>query len=684
MTWRDVSGTAAPASDAAWKPKANPWLIAIVVTLAAFMEILDTTIVNVSLPHIAGSVSASYDDATWALTSYLVANGIVLPISGFLGRVIGRKRYFLICIAMFTVASFLCGTSTSLGELIIFRLMQGFFGGGLQPNQQSIILDTFPQAMRGKAFGVVAIAVIFAPVIGPTLGGWITDNYSWRWIFFINVPVGIFAFFAVTALVEDPPWVLRARVSVREFDYPGLGFIALGFGALQLMLDRGEDDDWFGSPLIVTCGILAVIGIGGAIWWLLIARKPIVNLRVFKDRNFAVGSVMIFGIGAILYSGAVLLPQLAQQRLGYTATLAGLVLSPGAAMILVLIPIVGRLLPYIQTRYIIGFGFFTLGCAYSYAHGITPDATFFTLALMRATQTLGLAFLFVPTSSITYATIPRSLNADASSLYVMLRNVAGSIGISLATAGITERTQVRQSYLSEHLNRFNPAFNDYLAQTEQTLRGLGHAASEVGGQAMGMALQTLNQQAAVLAYRDVFAYCAVAAFCIVPITFPVRGTHLQRRTRGRALMSGSQDWKPKGNPWLIALVVTMAAFMEILDTTIVNVALPHIAGALSSSNDEATWTLTSYLVANGIVLPISGFFGNRLGRKRYFLICIGAFGLCSLLCGIASSLPQLIIFRLAQGFFGGGLQPNQQAIILDTFRRKSAAWRSPSRRWRPS
>jgi DHA2 family multidrug resistance protein len=512
-----VSDTAA--SDAAWKPKANPWAIAVVVTLAAFMEILDTTIVNVSLPHIAGSVSASYDDATWALTAYLVANGIVLPISGFLGRLIGRKRYFLICIAMFTVSSFLCGTSDSLGQLVAFRLMQGFFGGGLQPNQQSIILDTFEPAQRGKAFGVVAIAVIFAPIIGPTLGGFITDNYSWRWVFFINIPVGIFAFFAVAALVEDPPWVQRARSKLRDFDYVGLSLIALGFASLQIMLDRGEDDDWFGSPLIVVCGILAVLGIVGAIWWLLVAPKPIVNLRVYKNRNFAVGSVMIFGIGAILYSGTVLIPQLAQQRLGYTATLAGLVLSPGGIIILVLIPVIGRIMPYVQTRLLIGLGFFTLGCAYSYAHGLTPDASFTRLALMRATQTLGLAFLFVPTSTISYATMPRALNTDASSLYVMLRNVAGSIGISLSTAELTQRTQIRQSYLAENLTAFNPAYNDLVARTTQTLQGMGRAAADAGSQALGLIDQTLNQQAAILAYRDVFAYCAVAAFCIVPLAF---------------------------------------------------------------------------------------------------------------------------------------------------------------------
>jgi DHA2 family multidrug resistance protein len=494
------------------------------VTLAAFMEILDTTIVNVSLPHIAGSVSASYDDATWALTAYLVANGIVLPISGFLGRLIGRKRYFLICIVMFTVSSFLCGTSTSLPQLILYRIMQGFFGGGLQPNQQSIILDTFEPAQRGRAFGVVAIAVIFAPVIGPTLGGYITDNYSWRWIFFINVPVGILAFFAVAALVEDPPWVLRVRAKLIDFDYLGLGLIALGLASLQIMLDRGEDEDWFGSPLIVVSAIFAGLGILGAIGWLLVARKPIVNIRVFADRNFAVGSVMIFGLGAILYSGSVLIPQLAQQRLGYTATLAGLVLSPGAVVILLLIPAIGRLMPLVQTRLIIAMGYFVLGCAYMYAHGLTPDPTFETLGLMRATQTTGLAFLFVPISTITYSTTPRALNADASSLYVMLRNVAGSIGISLATAGVTERTQTRQAYLADNLTPFNPNYNDLIHHTAQSLQGMGRTAAQATQQAVGMTAQTLNFQAAILGYRDVFAYCAIAAFCIMPLTLLFAGS----------------------------------------------------------------------------------------------------------------------------------------------------------------
>jgi DHA2 family multidrug resistance protein len=297
-------------TDAAWKPAANPWLIAIVVTLAAFMEVLDTTIVNVALPHIAGTMSASYDEATWTLTSYLVANGIVLPISGFFGRVLGRKRYFMVCIVAFTICSLLCGIATNLMQLIVFRLLQGFFGGGLQPNQQSIILDTFPPEQRSRAFSISAIAIVVAPVMGPTLGGWITDNFSWRWVFLLNVPVGIVTSLAVMQLVEDPPWRNQngGKVSI---DYIGITLIAVGLGCLQVMLDRGEDDDWFSSPVIRTFGVLAVAGIVGAIYWLLYTKKPVVNLACMKDRNFALGCLTMAGFAMMLYGSAVLVPQLA-------------------------------------------------------------------------------------------------------------------------------------------------------------------------------------------------------------------------------------------------------------------------------------------------------------------------------------------------------------------------------------
>jgi DHA2 family multidrug resistance protein len=508
-----VSGSEAGSSNAGWKPKANPWLIALSVTLAAFMEVLDTTIVNVALPHIAGSLAASNDEATWTLTSYLVANGIVLPISGWFARILGRKRYFLICIAGFTVCSFLCGIATSLPQLIIFRLAQGFFGGGLQPNQQSIILDTFEPAKRGAAFGITAIATVVAPVLGPTLGGLITDNASWRWIFFINIPVGAFTFFAVTALVEDPPW---ANKGDKYIDFVGIGLIALGIGCMQVVMDRGEDDDWFGSGFIVTMAVLGVVGMVTAVCWLNWTRKPIVNLAVFRDRNFAVGCLMTSACFAILYASAVIIPQLAQTALGYTATLAGFILSPGALILTMLIPIVQRTMPYVQTRVIICFGFIILGCSLVYSNGITPTVDFATLAKMRMFQTLGLAFLFVPIQTIAFATLPKELNGDGAALNTMFRNVCGSVGISLATAQVTQGSQVRQAYLADHLTPLNPAYNALVAADNQAI---AQAGSPPGATATGLIYQTLHTQAQILSYADLFMICAGLAFCVAPLAF---------------------------------------------------------------------------------------------------------------------------------------------------------------------
>jgi DHA2 family multidrug resistance protein len=500
-----------------WQPKYNPWLIAIVVTLAAFMEILDTTIVNVALPHIAGSLSASNDEATWALTSYLVANGIVLTISGWLSDLLGRKRYFIICIIMFTVCSFLCGIAQSLTQIIIFRLMQGFFGGGLQPNQQSIILDTFPPAKRGAAFGITAIATIVAPVLGPTLGGYITDQVSWRWIFFLNVPVGAIAALLVSIMIEDPPWEKNKRS--RGIDYIGLSLITLGLGCLQIMMDRGEDDDWFSSNFICLMALLAFLGILGAIGWLLIAKKPIVDLTVFADRNFAGGCLMIAATGGILYASAVLIPQFAQSVLMYTATWAGLILSPGGVAVIILIPFVGRLMTKIQTRYIIATGFMIMGCALLYSSKLVPNIDFRTLVFMRTCQTAGLAFLFVPISTVAYMTLPRRLNGDAAALFAMFRNVFGSIGISLSTAQITERSQVHQSYLSQWATPFHQPYNALIAQYEGTIRAMGRAGAAAHDAAIGRVYQAFRLQASILAYSDVFFYCAILAFMVVPLCF---------------------------------------------------------------------------------------------------------------------------------------------------------------------
>ena len=478
------------------------------------MEILDTTIVNVSLPYIAGDLASSYDDSTWTLTSYLAANGIVLTVSGYLARVLGRKRYFLICISGFTVCSFLCGIASNLPELILFRLMQGFFGGGLQPNQQSIILDTFPPEKRGAAFGLTAIATIVAPVLGPTLGGYLTFDYNWRWVFFLNVPVGIFATFMIATLVEDPPWARKQKAGL---DVIGLSLITIGLGCLEVMVDRGEDDDWFGSPFIRLMATFAVLGVLGAVGWLLVAKKPIVNLRVMTDRNFSTGFIAVSALGFVLYAAAVVIPQFAQQVLGYNAILAGLILSPGALVIIGLIPFIGRLLPIVQTRVLIGTGFFIMGCSMVYSSSLNPQIDFRELVYIRASQTVGLGFLFVPISTIAYSTIPRRLNGDASALFTMGRNVIGAIGISLANSQVTERTQIREAYLNHWMTPFRYQYNSLVDHYRQVAKAAGVASTNLSSAATHQVYTSFHEQAQVLAYNDVFSMVAVLSFIIAPM-----------------------------------------------------------------------------------------------------------------------------------------------------------------------
>ncbi len=500
-----------------WRPAGNPWLIAVAVTLAAFMEVLDTTIVNVALPHIAGTMSVSYDEATWALTSYLVANTIVLPISAYLARTFGRKRYFVACIIGFTICSFLCGIATNLTELILFRILQGLFGGGLQPNQQSIILDTFPPAQRGTAFSVTAVATVVAPVLGPTLGGFITDNATWRWVFLINVPIGILTTFAVLSLVEDPPWEKKKKGKAST-DFVGIGLIAIGFGAMQIMLDRGEDADWFGSNSIIAAGAIAAIGLAAAVSWLFYTPRPVVDLRVLGDRNFALGSMSIAAFAIILYGSAVLVPQLAQQHLGYTATLSGLVLSPGALVIIAIIPIISRVMPYVQTRLILTLGFFILGCAMLYSRNITPDIDFRHIVMLRAAQSAGIGFLFVPASTLAYLTVPRQLQGDAAALFTMFRNIAGSVGISLSTAAITSRTQAHMVYLAGHMGSTDPGYLDTLAKTTAAIKNYTSGLGDAAHAATTYLYQNLISQAGLLAYMDVFFYCALISFGFMPFT----------------------------------------------------------------------------------------------------------------------------------------------------------------------
>ena len=429
---------------------------------------------------------------------------------------VGRRRYFLTCIGMFTVCSFLCGISTNLPELIVFRALQGFFGGGLQPNQQSIILDTFPPAKRGGAFAITAVATIVAPVLGPTLGGYITDNASWRWVFFVNVPVGIFALLAVSALVEDPPWAKKRSAPV---DAIGLGLIALGLGCLEVALDRGEDDDWFGSPFICTMALLALIGIFGAICWLLTAKRPAVDLRVFGDANFAIGTLGIGVVGVVLYSSAVLIPQFSQQVIGYTATLAGLVLTPGGVGIIVLIPFVNLAMRRIQTRYIIAFGFFVMGVSLLYSAHLIPQVDFRQLVFYRMSQSASLAFLFVPISTIAYQTLPRRLNGDASALFSMVRNVCGAIGISAGTSLVTQRTQIREANMVHWMTPFRQPFQNYMQAAEGVFRAAGRSPGAAQAAARNQLHEQYLQQSSILAYNDAFILFSIIAFLVIPFCF---------------------------------------------------------------------------------------------------------------------------------------------------------------------
>jgi DHA2 family multidrug resistance protein len=510
-----------------WRPRTNPWVIALVVTLGAFMEVLDTTIVNVALPHIAGSLSVSDDDSTWALTTYLVANGIILTISGSLSRRFGRKRFFMICIGVFTLASLGCGICTQFWELLVFRAIQGFFGGGLQPTQQAIILDTFPPAQRGQAFALTAVAIIIAPVLGPLLGGYLTDQFSWHLIFLINVPIGIGTLFGVWRTVEDSPTVKRLMRTAPKFDYVGTAFIALALGCLEIATDRGEDLDWAGSSYIDVMFTLSAIGFVFGIAYLLVSRNPVVDLRVFKDRNFTMGFIEIAIMGLVLYTSAVLIPQFAQQQLGYTATWAGLVLAPGAFLLGALIPLVGRLLKIVPAKYVIATGGLALGGALFYSMDLVPNEDFVHLALARAAQTAALSLLFVPISSITYATLPKEQEGDASALFSMSRNVFGGLGISIATALVTSNEQSAQQNLVPYLSNAYRPYDNALTQVQDAMINNGSSMAQAIARAPGQIYQMLQTQTAILAYIDVFFFTGVLSLIMIPaallMTSPKQG-----------------------------------------------------------------------------------------------------------------------------------------------------------------
>lgn len=503
-----------------WRPKYNPWLIAVVVALAAFMEVLDTSIANVALPYMAGNLGASNDQSTWVLTSYLVSNAIVLPISGWLAGALGRKRFFMSCLGIFTVSSLLCGIAPSLGFLLLFRVMQGAGGGGLQPMAQAILADTFPPEKRGLAFAAYGITAIMAPTIGPTLGGWITFNYSWRWIFFINLPVGIMAWLLVRRFVEDPPYLARLKAAGVKLDYIGIALLVVGVGALQILLDKGQEDDWFGSRFITTLVVVSVVSLIGLVIWEWYEKAPIIDVHMFKNFNFASASLMLFMLGILLFSSLVLMPQFLQTLLGYTSQLAGFALSAGGLVLLIETPITGQLTTKIQARRLIAFGWLALSVAMFYStKRIDLQMSFTSAVWLRVAQVVGLGFLFVPITLVAYIGIPSEKNNSVAGIANFMRNMGSSVGTSLVTTLIARRSQFHQLRLVENARIDNPNFANAAQGLTQRFvtAGLGH--HEAQATAYARIYQTVQTQAASLAYIDTFMVLCVAAGVMFCLTF---------------------------------------------------------------------------------------------------------------------------------------------------------------------
>jgi len=519
MTSDAIGASSRPAAGAD-EMQLSPWLISMVVVLATFMEVLDTSIANVSLPHIAGSLSASNDESTWVLTSYLVANAVVLPLSGWFSNMFGRKRFYMTCVVMFTASSFLCGLAPTLPLLIFFRVLQGLGGGGLQPSAQAILADAFPPEKRGMGFSVYAMAVVFAPAIGPTLGGWITDNFNWRWIFYINVPVGIVSFVLTGALIKDPPYLVERVKQLRgklRIDYIGIGLLTVGLGFLQVVLDKGQEDDWFGSKLIASSAAISAAALLAVLWWELRVKDPIVDLRLFRERNFAVSNVLIFGLGFALFGSTVLVPQFLQTLLGYTATESGKVLSPGGIAVMLVLPFTGALINRIGPRALITIGLIISGGGLWLTSHINLQVDYWTITSYRMIVGIGIAFLFVPISTAAFSRLPPEKSNAASALFNLARNLGASFGIALVTNVVVRQSQVHTNLLVSHAANGNPVYGQWIAGLTQRLVQGGSSAYDAGRQATAMVARMIAQQAGALAYLDAFRFVSIACFAMLPL-----------------------------------------------------------------------------------------------------------------------------------------------------------------------
>jgi MFS transporter, DHA2 family, multidrug resistance protein len=499
----------------------NPWLVAVVVSIATFMVVLDTAIANVSLRYIAGSMAASVDESTWVVTTYLIANAVVLPASGWLSNVVGRKRFYMICVALFTISSLLCGLASSLGALIFFRILQGLGGGGMPTSEQAILADTFPPHRRGQAFALYGVAVIVAPTVGPTVGGWITDNFSWHWIFFINVPIGIASLALVHWLVDEPEVLERERrerlAGGLKVDWVGFFLIAMTLGCLEVVLDRGQIDDWFKSSTILFFTWLAGLSFLAFIPWELSRDEPIVELRLLFHRQFGMAFFTMLMIGAILFGSNQIMPQLLQTTFPYTAMLSGMAMMPGGIAMLLLMPIAGQATGRFQPKYLMAIGLSGVALSMWYSTSLTPDASFDYFGWVRVYQMIGLPFLFIPINAVAYDGLPPDKTNQASALMNIARNLGGSLGISAANVVLTQRTQFHQSRLVEHVVPSSQAYQSTLSQMTKYFTAHGASAGDAAAQAIGMIGQMVRTQATILAYIDVFHVCAIVAALMIPL-----------------------------------------------------------------------------------------------------------------------------------------------------------------------
>ncbi len=495
-----------------WTPAFNPWLIAAAVMLATFMEVLDTSVANVALPHIAGNLSATPEEATWVLTSYLVSNAIILPAANWLGRFFGRKRFLMVCIGIFTLASAICGAAASLGMLIVARIAQGAGGGALQPIAQAVLMESFPPEKRGSAMAVFGLGVVVAPIIGPTLGGWITDNYSWRWIFYINIPIGILAVFMVKTFVQDPPYIRNQKPG--GIDYLGFGLMALALGTMQLVLDKGQEEEWFASSFIVWMTVLAIVAAVVFVVWELRSREPIVDLRVLANRNFAVGTSLMIVMGIVLYGTIAMLPLFLQTLMGYPAVESGMAVSPRGFGAIASMLIVGRLINRIRGRYLVMFGFSVLAYSIYLFSLINLQISISSIVWPNIISGFAMGFIFVPLTTMALGTLKNEQMGNASGVFNLMRNTGGSVGIAAVTTLLARGAQIHQAMMVSHITPYDPALQDRLRQVGGAVAGNPLATQQAYAGIYGVVVR----QATLLSYIDIFRLLSFLCLLCIPAT----------------------------------------------------------------------------------------------------------------------------------------------------------------------